>query len=124
MITKTDILFVQRSLVDKYGGSLTLRDEKALDFAIKRLSETFGGRIFFETAQEKAAVLVERILTDRPFVDNNERIAYVLLRLLLKMEAMDLSATALDKQHFITSISKGEIKFEAILKWIQANLIA
>lgn len=71
---------------------------------------------------DKAAALIESIVLNHPFIDGNKRTGYVLMRLLLLNEGLDISASQDDKYEFVISIAKGEYDYNQIINWINNKL--
>lgn len=67
-------------LITQFGGSHGVRDYGALSSALSRLDMTFDGEELYPGPINKAAALIESILTNHPFVDGNKRTGYVLMR--------------------------------------------
>ncbi|MGZ5255856.1 MAG: type II toxin-antitoxin system death-on-curing family toxin [Flavitalea sp.] len=60
-----------------------IRDRNGLISALSRPFQSFQGKDLYTSPVQKAAALIESILTNHPFVDGNKRTGYVLMRLLL-----------------------------------------
>jgi death-on-curing protein len=109
-------------LIDRFGGSKGIRDDRGLESALARPFGTFDGKDLYSTPVEKAAALFESLIISHPFVDGNKRISYVLMRLLLLTFGHDIEASQDDKYEFVLSASKGEIRFEQIRDWLSRHL--
>ena len=68
------------------------------------------------------AAIIERILINHPFIDDNKRTGYVLMRLLLLQSAQDIQAEQEEKYDFMISIATGELTFQGIKQWIRERL--
>lgn len=121
MIDFYEALRIHDVLIDKFGGSKGIRDKGALDAALKRPFSTFDKKELYPTPLDKAAAIIESILTNHPFVDGNKRTGYVLMRLFLIQNGLDIVAEQNEKYEFVIAITKGEIKFDAIKNWISES---
>ncbi len=121
MINIEIVKYFHSILIDEFGGSSGIRDLNALKAAIQRPYSTFDGKDLYPTIYDKAAALVESLVKNHAFVDGNKRIGYVMLRFFLIESGYDLSASQTDKYNFIIEISKGNLEFEGIKKWIVKN---
>lgn len=83
MILISEVEQLHQTLIDKFGGSLGIRDRSALESALARPFQTFDNKELYISGLEKAASLVESILVNHPFIDGNKRTGYALLRLFL-----------------------------------------
>lgn len=83
---------------------------------------TFDGVELYPTVLDKAAALIESIVTNHPFIDGNKRTGYFLMRLILLQYEFDIKVTQEEKYSFVIKIAKGEYKFKEIINWISKNL--
>lgn len=97
MIHLTDVLNVHDILIDKFGGSKGVRDLGALESAISRPFATFDRMDLYPDPAGKAAAVLESILINHPFIDGNKRTAYVIMRLILLENEMDIFASQREK---------------------------
>jgi death-on-curing protein len=123
MIELKDVLNIHNLLIDKFGGSSGVRDKNLLESAIKRPWATFDQQDLYPTSQEKAAAILESILINHPFIDGNKRTAYVLMRLTLLENGLDIVCTQDEKYEMVIAASKGEIRFDDIKLWIESRIV-
>jgi death-on-curing protein len=108
-------------LIDRFGGTPGLRDKNLLESVLLRPYQTFDKKELYKSPIEKAAALIESIITNHPFIDGNKRFGYVAMRLLLLENNLDIKASETDKYEFVILIAKGELKFKEICNWIEKN---
>ncbi len=118
MISTEDVLKIHNLLIDQFGGSHGVRDENMLSSAINRAFATFDQQELYPEPVDKAAAILESIVTNHPFIDGNKRTGYVLARLLLLKSGLDIKATQEDKYEMVIAVSKGKWKFEQIRVWL------
>ena len=123
MIDIKDVLNIHNILIDKFGGSKGIRDIGLLESAINRPFATFDNKDLYPTPTEKAAAILESILINHPFLDGNKRTAYVLMRLILLENGLDISSDQDEKYLMIIDASIGKLRFDNIRDWIQCRLI-
>lgn len=123
MISVDDAISIQSILIDKFGGSNGLRDKNSLESALMRPYQTFDNKDLYPTPSEKAAAIIESIITNHPFIDGNKRFGYVAMRLILMDYGYDISTSEDVKYDFVIKIAKGEMKYDKILNWIDSKLI-
>lgn len=122
MIGLNDVLNIHNILIDKFGGSKGVRDKGSLESAINRPYATFDNKDLYPLPVDKAAAILESILINHPFVDGNKRTAYVLMRLILLDNGLDLVAVQEDKYKMVISASTGDMRFDDIKKWIETHI--
>jgi death-on-curing protein len=123
MINFEDVLNIHEFLINKFGGTHGIRDESLLQSALSRPFQTFDQVDLYKSHVEKAAALIESIVTNHPFIDGNKRIGYVLMRLYLMENNMDISANQNEKFEFVISIASGNRSYDQIAEWIHSHLV-
>jgi len=121
MIPIKEVEQIHKILIDTFGGSHGIRDLSALQSALTRPFQTFDNKELYSTPIDKAASLIESILNNHPFIDGNKRIGYVLTRLLLLKNGMDIKANHDEKYEFVINIASGKIRFEEIVSWLEKH---
>ncbi len=74
-LTFDDVLALHADRIERYGGSLGLRDAGGLSSALGMASATFGGAFLHPTLAEMAAAYLFHISQAHAFVDGNKRVA-------------------------------------------------
>ena len=76
MIPLKEVEHIHKLLIDTFGGSHGVRDLSALLSALARPFQTFDNKELYPTPIDKAASLLESIVSNHPFIDGNKRTAY------------------------------------------------
>lgn len=119
MTTLSEVIFIHDILISRFGGSKGIRDKGLLESAMLRPYHTFDGTELYSNNFQKAAALIESIVTNHPFVDGNKRTGYVLMRLYLMENGIELIANQEEKYDFVIQIASGLLKLDAISFWIE-----
>ena len=122
MIEVSEVEKIHDILIDRFGGAKGIRDKGILESAIGRPFQTFDGKDLYPDPVDKAAAIFESIVSNHPFVDGNKRTAYVVLRLILKRNQLDIKVDQDVKYDFVIKAAKGELTFAKIRAWITDNL--
>jgi death-on-curing protein len=122
MIEVSEVEKIHDILIDRFVGANGIRDKGILESAIGRPFQTFDGKDLYPDPVDKAAAIFESIVSNHPFVDGNKRTAYVLLRLILKRNQLDINVDQDVKYDFVIKAAKGELTFDKIREWIRDNL--
>ena len=118
MISSLQVEEIHALLIEQFGGSQGIRDRNALLSALSRPFQTFDGKELYASPLEKAACVIESILTNHPFVDGNKRTGYVLMRLVLMNYGYDVKASQQEKYNFVIGIASGQTSFDDIVNWL------
>ena len=113
---------IHNILIDKFRGIKGIRDQKSREASLARPYATFDQKDLYPTTIEKASALFESIIINHPFIDGNKRTAFVLMRLTLMAEILDIVASQNEKYTFVIEASKGELRFEAIKEWLTLHI--
>jgi death-on-curing protein len=117
------VITIHELLIEKHGGIHGIRDIKSLESAIARPFMTFEKENLYPTPILQATALIESLITNHPFVDGNKRIGYVMTRLFLMQNKIDLKATQSEKYEFVINIASGQLNFDQIRTWISDKTI-
>ncbi|MEP6465074.1 MAG: type II toxin-antitoxin system death-on-curing family toxin [Parafilimonas sp.] len=121
MISRKTAEKIHSLLIRKFGGLNGTRDSEALESALLRPFQTFESINLYPDPLYKAAAIIESIITNHPFIDGNKRTGYVLMRLFLNSNDLDITATEQEKFDFVISIASGNKTFEQIAEWLKTN---
>jgi death-on-curing protein len=122
MIGINEVERIHDILIERFGGAKGIRDRGILESAIGRPFQTFDGKELYPGPVDKAAAIFESIVSNHPFVDGNKRTAYVLMRLILKANQLDIEVEQDAKYDFVIKAASGELTFDKIRTWIEINL--
>ena len=122
MISTKEVVEIHKLLIETFGGSDGIRDFSGLDAALAGPFQTFGNNDLYPTPINKAAALIESILINHPFIDGNKRTGYVLMRIFLISNGLDINATQEEKYSFVISIASGKNKLEEIIEWLNNHV--
>jgi death-on-curing protein len=117
-LTVGEVLQIQHQLIENYGGIHGVRDKGLLESAVFR--PQIG---YYNNIAEEAAALMESLANNHPFLDGNKRVAFAAAHTFLLINGHDLDVDILTAYNFMMqSIARGEFRFAAILKWINAHI--
>ena len=122
MIEISEVEKIHDILIERFGGARGIRDKGILESAIGRPFQTFDGKDLYPDPVDKAAAIFESIVSNHPFVDGNKRTAYVIMRIILKRNQLDIQVDQDFKYDFVIKAAKGELTFDKIKTWIRNNL--
>ena len=106
-----------------FDGSIGVRDLGALESALARPFQTFGGEDLYSDFFTKAAAIAESVIINHPFIDGNKRTGYVLMEAILRLGNLKITAANDDLYNFVISISTGEKKIEKFVEWLKENTV-
>ncbi len=122
MISKEQVVKIHQILIKRFGGIQGIRDLSMLESSIERPNSGIEDKEFYPTPEEKAAAVIESIITNHPFNDGNKRTGYVLMRLILLEYNLDIDASGSEKYKFVMEIASGNRDYDSILNWIRSRI--
>lgn len=118
ILSKEQILFMHKQLIDETGGLDGVRDEALLDSAINAPFQKFDGADLFPTVQQKAARLCFGIIKNHAFVDGNKRIGAHTMLVFLALNGIEIDYTQKELYKIILDIASGKLELDSLTHWI------
>ena len=118
ILSKEQILFMHKQLIDETGGLDGVRDEALLDSAINAPFQKFGGDDLFPTVQQKAARLCFGIIKNHAFIDGNKRIGTHTMLVFLALNGIEISYTQKELYQTILDLASGKLELDSLTQWI------
>jgi death-on-curing protein len=120
-MNKEKVLELHRLSIQKFGGSMGIRDEGYLQSAIERPYSTFASEELYPSPFQKAAAVLESILKNHPFVDGNKRTGYLACLDILLTNKWALVASENEAYDFVIQVASTHMEFEEIVSWIEQH---
>jgi death-on-curing protein len=123
-LTLDDVLALHADRIEKYGGSLGLRDLGALQSALAMPSASFGGDFLHPTLAEMAAAYLFHVSQAHAFIDGNKRIALAAAIAFLGLNGHDLVADADELYDLCMGVAAGKISKSEVAVFLANHLKA
>jgi death-on-curing protein len=117
------VLFIHSRLVSKFGGGHGLRDLGLLESAVASPQVTFDGKELYPDLFTKAAVLMDTLINNHPFVDGNKRTGVTATGLFLLINGRKLIASTKALEDCTLSVAMKGIDIVALAVWLHDNTI-
>jgi death on curing protein len=113
-LTTHDVELMHHVLIERYGGSLGLRDAGLLEAAIFRPQSGYYADTLLQ-----AAALFESLIINHPFIDGNKRIAFAAMDVFLRMNQYRLMVNSNEVYLKIMDLFKqNQMNIEHIHAWL------
>ena len=113
-LTTHDVELMHHVLIERYGGSLGLRDAGLLEAAIFRPQSGYYADTLLQ-----AAALFESLIINHPFIDGNKRIAFSAMDVFLRMNQYHLMVDSNEVYLKIMDLfKKNQMNIEHIHAWL------
>lgn len=117
------VLFLHDRLIEETGGEHGVRDLGGLESALARPQAAFGDTEFYPGLMEKAAVLMDGLTRNHPFIDGNKRISISAAVLFLQVNGYRLTATNSELEEFTLYVTTTKPDTAAIAEWFRSKTI-
>ncbi|MEY2855219.1 MAG: hypothetical protein RL030_2351 [Pseudomonadota bacterium] len=115
-----DVLVLHRRQIERFGGAPGVRDAGLIEAALARSQSGY-----YADLVEEAAALWESLTTNRGFVDGNKRVGFAATQVFLRINGLDITATAGETLHFVIgSLEAGAFEKVRLESWLRANTAA
>lgn len=118
------VLRLQTSLIETYGGAPGIRDLGLLQSALAMPQASFGGQILHPTVFDQAAAYLYHLVQNHPFVDGNKRIGAASALVFLAMNDFQIEGDEDGLVALTLSVACGETGKAAIAQWFRDRLLA
>ena len=120
-LTLDEVVAIHRDQIERYGGSLGVRDWGLLQSAIAMPSATFGGQFLHSDLCEMAAAYLFHNVQNHPFIDGNKRVGAMAADIFLALNEARLVADEVDYADLVLSVARGETSKSAAAEFFRAK---
>jgi death-on-curing protein len=121
-LTLDEVVAIHRDQIDRYGGSLGVRDWGLLQSAIAMPAATFGGQFLHPDLCEMAAAYLFHLVQNHPFIDGNKRVGAAAANVFLEMNDLRLDADEDDYAELVLSVARGDLSKSAAAEFFRTNV--
>jgi death-on-curing protein len=117
------VLFLHDRLIEETGGQHGVRDLGGLQSALARPQAVFADTEFYPDVFSKAAVLLDGLTRNHPFLDGNKRISIATAALFLEMNGYRVTTTNADLEEFAMHVTMMKPGLDQITEWFRAKTV-
>jgi death-on-curing protein len=117
-LTPEQVLFLHDRLIEETGGQHGVRDLDLLESALARPRAGFGDMEFYPDLMTKAAVLMDALIRNHPFLDGNKRAGIAVAALFLQVNGYRLTATNEELETFTLHVTTEKPAIAEIEAWL------
>jgi len=125
-LTLAEVIEIYNDQIQRYGGSVGVRDVNLLSSAIAMPYASFSGKFLHDDIYEMASAYAFHISQNHPFIDGNKRTALASALVFLEMNGVSISDTQEKLYDAIMILAIGEMskkEFAAILRKRQCRFM-
>jgi death-on-curing protein len=118
-ISRDEALAIHSTLLERFGGTLGVRDFGLLESALYRPRTGH-----YADLAGMAAALFESLIMNHPFVDGNKRVAFFATDVFLRMNGYKLKVDAKKAHRFLIGLlGNNRCTFDQLLPWIRKHVV-
>jgi death on curing protein len=114
-----ELLQIHKDQIERYGGSLGVRDMGLLQSAAAMPQAGFGGQYLHSDILEMAAAYLYHIVQNHPFVDGNKRVGAAAADVFLALNGIELTASEDDYEQLVMSVAQGLVAKSAVTAFLR-----
>jgi len=116
-----DVLDIHANQIERYGGSLGMRDSELLQSAVGTPEAGFGDQYVHTDLFEMAAAYLYHIIQNHPFIDGNKRTGVMAAFVFLKLNGLTLEAAESTFEEIVLKAAQGQIEKPAITEFFSKH---
>jgi len=114
-LTVVEVLAMHADQIQRYGGSLGVRDQGLLEAALFRPQTGYYADLI-----EEAAALWESLSQNHAFIDGNKRTAFAAIYTFLAINGARLTVDAQETYAFVAALYEAnEFSFDRLVPWLR-----
>ena len=122
VLSKEQIIYLHKELINETGGMLGLKDEGLLDSALAAPFQSFENQDLFPSIYQKAARLGFGLASNHAFIDGNKRIGAHAMLVFLELNGIHIRHTQEELSGIFLDIASGNKGYDELLIWILTHL--
>lgn len=120
-LTVEQVLFLHARLIEETGGSHGVRDVALLESAVARPQAAFDGVDLYPDLFYKAAVLMDSLIRNHPFIDGNKRTGIAAAALFLRQNGRYLTAANSELEAFTLYVTESRPDVSETAAWLKTH---
>ncbi len=116
-----DVIEIHADQIERYGGSLGMRDSELLQSAVGMPEAGFGDQYLHADLFEMAAAYLYHIVQNHPFIDGNKRTGAMAAFVFLKLNGFTLEAAESIFEEIVLKAAQGQVEKPAITEFFRKH---
>lgn len=122
-ITAAMAMEIHRDQIERYGGSMEIRDVGLLESALAMPAAEFSGEYLHEFPHGMAAAYLYHLGKNHAFVDGNKRLALASMLVFLKLNKIFFEFDHSDLEQLVLNTMTGKIDKSELATIIKSRLV-
>ncbi len=122
-LSKEQIILLHNRLIEVFGGSSGISNEKLLDLSVNSIHQTFDGDDLYPSIIHKAVHLGFALISNHAFIDGNKRIGTHVMLLTLELNGYKLDYKDLELVNVVMDIASSVKNEDDLFEWVREHII-
>jgi death-on-curing protein len=120
-LSREDVLRIHRDQIERYGGSLGVRDRGLLESALAMPRAGFGGQYFHPELPDMGAAYLFHLVRNHPFIDGNKRVGLAACLVFLELNGFAFSASNAALAGLTLGVAEGRVSKSAVAEFVRRH---
>ena len=120
-LTLDEVLEIHRDQIERYGGTLGVRDQALLESALAAPQSGFGGHYLHGDLYEMSAAYLFHLVQNHPLLDGNKRVGAVTALTFLVMNGVETRIPNQALAQMVLSVAQGKMEKAAIAEFFREH---
>lgn len=114
-LDQASVLQIHDRQLQKFGGTLGVRDMGLLESALAQPQASFGGELLHPTIYQQAAAYLYHLAMNHPFLDSNKRTAFAVMDAFLRLNRYQLNLSNDQAYQLVLEVVQKTMSKEALI---------
>ena len=120
-LSQDEVLALLADQIERYGGSLGIRDTGLLNSALAMPRATFGGPWLHGSLHEMAAAYLYHLVQGHAFIDGNKRVGLMAMLAFLGLNLLRLNATEDELIELVLGVAPGRVSKAEVAVFVKRH---
>ncbi len=117
-LTADEVLTLHAAAIERFGGTLGVRDEGLLDSALAMPKQAFGGQFAHPIPFGMGSAYAFHLCKNHPFIDGNKRVALAACLVFLRMNGWEVLSNEDETVERVLAIAEGRLDKSGFEEWL------
>ena len=120
-LTLDEVMEIHRDQIERYGGTLGVRDVALLESALAAPQSGFGDQYLHGDLFEMASAYLFHVVQNHPFLDGNKRVGTAAALTFLELNGVETKIPNHDLVATVLAVAQGKTEKSAIADFFREN---
>lgn len=123
-LTLDEVMEIHRDQIERYGGTLGVRDLALLESALAAPQSGFGDAYLHRDLWEMASAYLFHVVQNHPFLDGNKRVGTAAALTFLELNGVETKIPNRSLVTTVLAVAQGKIEKAALAAFLRSHTVA